>query len=227
MTQGGPQFPDPFGIRQPLRPGATTHRAGLTLEQRIQALEQGALGRPGAVIANTAIPITNSAAFGRVNWIAYNPTVTVDARSTTGTATTVTEQVIRSDGAIVNYNASPAAQAIVHVRINDYLPDTTLFKLQGRVAGTFQGNTTSSAQKWGAGLWHVTTISGGAITAWTNVSALTYTSAAVAGNNLRSVQSPWSDITADRWLVAALRPENAASAAVWASLRIEVRAVAA
>lgn len=40
-----PIFPDPLNLRQPLEPGAVASAGGLSIEQRIAALEQGAASR--------------------------------------------------------------------------------------------------------------------------------------------------------------------------------------
>jgi hypothetical protein len=62
---GAPQFPTPgwYGA-QPLRPGGSTHKAGLSLEQRIEALERGALGRPGPGVSDGSVPVADDAARG-------------------------------------------------------------------------------------------------------------------------------------------------------------------
>lgn len=68
MTQGGPQFPDVLGVREAVRPGATTHKAGLSVEQRLQALEQGALGRPGPGVTAGSLVFSDSTRHGGVIW---------------------------------------------------------------------------------------------------------------------------------------------------------------
>lgn len=68
MTQGGPQFPDVLGLREAVRPGATTHKAGLSVEQRLQALEQGAMGVPGPGVVDGSIPAALASAHGNVTW---------------------------------------------------------------------------------------------------------------------------------------------------------------
>lgn len=40
-----PRFPDPLNLRAPLEPGAVASAGGLSLEQRVAALEQGAASR--------------------------------------------------------------------------------------------------------------------------------------------------------------------------------------
>lgn len=45
-----PRFPDPLRIREPLAPGATAPLGGLTLEQRVAALEQGAAAKERPIL---------------------------------------------------------------------------------------------------------------------------------------------------------------------------------
>lgn len=69
MTQGGPQFPIPGWVgAQPLRPGASASRAGLSLEQRVAALEAGALGRPGPGVNDGARFVADDSAQGNGLW---------------------------------------------------------------------------------------------------------------------------------------------------------------
>lgn len=68
MTLNGPQFPDPLGVREAVRPGATVHKAGLSVEQQVQALTQGALSIPGPGVTDGSIPIADTASRGRTKW---------------------------------------------------------------------------------------------------------------------------------------------------------------
>lgn len=66
---GAPQFPTPGWVgAQPLRPGASAHKAGLSLEQRIAALENGAASRPGPGVVDGSIPIADATAQGGLTW---------------------------------------------------------------------------------------------------------------------------------------------------------------
>ena len=55
-----PRFPDPFGRRELLEPGATASGGGLSLEQRVAALEQGAAGKSRPILHYAAMYMTNS-----------------------------------------------------------------------------------------------------------------------------------------------------------------------
>jgi hypothetical protein len=63
-----PQFPDPLGRRELNVPGATAHKAGLTLEDRVKALEQGAAGRPGPDVSNGSVITSDTTQTGGVKW---------------------------------------------------------------------------------------------------------------------------------------------------------------
>lgn len=66
---GAPQFPTPGWVgAQPLRPGASAHKAGLSLEQRIAALENGAASRPGPGVVDGSVPVADAAAQGGLTW---------------------------------------------------------------------------------------------------------------------------------------------------------------
>lgn len=65
-----PQFPDPLGMREVVRPGATASKAGPDMLQRVAALEQGALGRPGPEIANGSVITSDTSQTGGVGWTA-------------------------------------------------------------------------------------------------------------------------------------------------------------
>jgi hypothetical protein len=64
-----PVFPDPIGRRELLNPGAVAHKAGLSLEERVKALEQAALSRPGPGITEGSVPVTDFAGVGNVQWL--------------------------------------------------------------------------------------------------------------------------------------------------------------
>lgn len=63
-----PQFPDPLGRRELNRPGATSHKAGLALEERVKALEAGAAGRPGPGVSNGSVITSDTTQTGGVKW---------------------------------------------------------------------------------------------------------------------------------------------------------------
>jgi hypothetical protein len=63
-----PQFPDPTGARELLRPGATAHKAGLSIEERVKALEMGAAGRPGPGVSNGSVITSDTTQTGGVKW---------------------------------------------------------------------------------------------------------------------------------------------------------------
>ncbi len=65
-----PRFPDPFGRRELLEPGATASGGGLSLEQRIAALEQGAAARPGPGVTDGSLLVSDDALTGRCSWVA-------------------------------------------------------------------------------------------------------------------------------------------------------------
>lgn len=55
-----PRFPDPLRIREPLAPGATAPLGGLTLEQRVAALEQGAAAKERPILYYAKMYAANS-----------------------------------------------------------------------------------------------------------------------------------------------------------------------
>lgn len=65
---GAPQFPDPMGVREVVRPGATAHKAGMDSLRRIQALEQGAAGRPGPGVSNGSVLTSDTSQTGGNRW---------------------------------------------------------------------------------------------------------------------------------------------------------------
>jgi len=68
VSGSAPQFPDPLGVREVVRPGATAHKAGLDLVRRVAALEQGALGRPGPGVPNGSGIISDTTQTGGARW---------------------------------------------------------------------------------------------------------------------------------------------------------------
>ena len=66
---GAPQFPTPdwYGA-QPLRPGGAAHKAGPTMEQRLEALERGEMGRPGPGVVDGCVVTSSAAAQGGAKW---------------------------------------------------------------------------------------------------------------------------------------------------------------
>jgi hypothetical protein len=77
VSGGEPVFPDPLGVREVVRPGATAHKAGLDVVRRLQALEQGALGRPGPGVVDGSVPVAVAAAQGRAEWINHRISASV------------------------------------------------------------------------------------------------------------------------------------------------------
>lgn len=57
-----PRFPDPLRIREPLAPGATAPLGGLTLEQRVAALEQGAAAKERPILYYAGLYLDNAGA---------------------------------------------------------------------------------------------------------------------------------------------------------------------
>lgn len=55
-----PRFPDPLRIREPLAPGATAPLGGLTIEQRVAALEQGAAAKERPILYYAALYLDNA-----------------------------------------------------------------------------------------------------------------------------------------------------------------------
>jgi hypothetical protein len=79
MSGSAPQFPDPLGVREVVRPGATAHKAGLDLVRRVAALEQGALGRPGPGVAAGSTVISDTTQAGGVGWKQPPPLLVANA----------------------------------------------------------------------------------------------------------------------------------------------------
>lgn len=55
-----PRFPDPFGRRELLEPGATASGGGLSLEQRVAALEQGAASKTRPILYYAAMYLSTA-----------------------------------------------------------------------------------------------------------------------------------------------------------------------
>lgn len=85
-----PSFPDPLNQRELVNPGATANKAGLTLEERVKALEQGALSIPGPGIATGAVPTRYSAGIGNIAWRGGTQVFTATGSISAGGAHTVT-----------------------------------------------------------------------------------------------------------------------------------------
>jgi hypothetical protein len=66
---GEPHFPDLLGRRELLRPGATQHKAGPTIEERIAALERGAISRPPKGTANGCVNTSDNTQTSGVKWV--------------------------------------------------------------------------------------------------------------------------------------------------------------
>lgn len=63
-----PQFPDRLGSREVVRPGATASKAGPDMLQRVAALEQGALARPGPDVVNGSVITSDTGSTGGITW---------------------------------------------------------------------------------------------------------------------------------------------------------------
>jgi hypothetical protein len=157
------------------------------------------------------------------------PIIVVDARASTGLGTSTVLGVIRATGASVDYDTAGAVESLVWVVRSDYNPDSSLYKVQVRAVASFIGGASDSGEKWGCGVYRIdapSDVSGGAIGAGhAVVSAISYTSSAVADDEVVAAASAWSDLGADGFLFLGFRPENAASASVQASARLELRLV--
>lgn len=85
-----PHFPDPLKLHELLNPGATAHKAGPTLEERVAALERAGLAIPGPGVAAGAVPAKNASGVGGVAWRnpyycrVYNTSTTVLAMGAAG-----------------------------------------------------------------------------------------------------------------------------------------------
>jgi hypothetical protein len=105
-----PQFPDPMGRRELVNPGATAHKAGLSLEDRVKALEQGAAGRPGPGVVDGSLLVADAASTGRAKWSErttpyYAAMYLANSGSPTHT-TSGTEQKVGSGGGTATWTAS-------------------------------------------------------------------------------------------------------------------------
>jgi hypothetical protein len=84
---GEPHFPDLLGRRELLRPGATQHKAGPTIEERIAALERGAISRPPKGTANGCVNTSDNAQTSGVAWTPYYSTAWTTIPYATGWST--------------------------------------------------------------------------------------------------------------------------------------------
>jgi len=117
VSGGEPVFPDPLGVREVVRPGATAHKAGLDVVRRLQALEQGALGRPGPGVVDGSVPVASAAAQGRAVWTA-NPLHAVQTFNGGGTISATAGElvVITAAGTLT----LPAAAIGLRLQIHNY-----------------------------------------------------------------------------------------------------------
>lgn len=65
-----PKFPDPLGVREIVQPGATSHKAGMDIPRRVDAIERGALSAPGPGVTDGSVPMALSSAQGNATWSA-------------------------------------------------------------------------------------------------------------------------------------------------------------
>lgn len=122
-----PQFPDQLGMREVVRPGATASKAGPDMLQRVAALEQGALGRPGPEIANGCTITSDTSQTGGVKWKPGSGELACSMRNSSGTcAATANWIAITTQTNEYDYNVG-TAQA-----------DTTNGRIYCRVAGLYR-----------------------------------------------------------------------------------------
>lgn len=79
-----PQFPDPMGVREVVRPGATAHKSGADSLRRIQNLEQGAAARPGPGVTSGSVLTSDTTQTGGVKWSPYYSTAWTTVPFATG-----------------------------------------------------------------------------------------------------------------------------------------------
>jgi hypothetical protein len=123
---GAPQFPDPLGIREVYRPGATAHKAGMDTARRLDALENGASGRPGPSVVDGSSKVADVAAHGGETWIA--PTyhmLDIATGRFVGTTIGTTGFVIRRMGDVVYGGTAGSVLAMFYLDPAD-MPDGSL-----------------------------------------------------------------------------------------------------
>lgn len=136
---GAPQFPIPSWVgAQPLRPGGAAHKAGPTLEQRIEALERGALGRPGPGVVDGCTITSDIASQGGAKWGVRARHVLAAQAQSFASGLTTTSQVIGpgalraesgcGDAIFFRYNSSEwtiGGVAPTFVFVSTMLPNAT------------------------------------------------------------------------------------------------------
>lgn len=113
---GAPQFPDPIGLREVYRPGATQHKAGPDLPRKVLALEQAALSRPGPGVANGSTITSDTSQTGGVTWsppaavYVYNPDYSGSA-----SIANVTERLLDWNSEVYDYGFHAAGSSDIVV----------------------------------------------------------------------------------------------------------------
>lgn len=185
-----PQFPDPLGRRELNRPGATAHKAGLALEERVKALELGAAGRPGPGVSNGSVITSDTTQTGGVKWQSPARDVMVmqgGGFNTAGAAASV--YVLVAQGAVGTAADVRNAPIFRYIAADWTLPDgrTPKFILRSNITP----NATSPGGNHNAVLAHISTLNGGAGTINVAFDAYTINNAhgAVAASTINAMKS--------------------------------------
>lgn len=115
-----PRFPDPFGKRELLEPGATASGGGLSLEQRVAALEQGAASKTRPILYYARMYLSG----GATHTSGGGNHQTCNAGS--GTATWVSDWDVRPAGVSAQVDTTNDAGKI-------YIRKTGIYSVQSRV----------------------------------------------------------------------------------------------
>jgi hypothetical protein len=123
---GAPQFPTPdwYGA-QPLRPGGSAHKAGLSLEQRIEALERGALGRPGPGVSDGWISEASTASQGGAAWVQRATYRQIDTAVGRGSGMGTSSVYAPRDGTVVFAATAGSARSLFYINIPDHATAAT------------------------------------------------------------------------------------------------------
>lgn len=137
-----PQFPDHFGMREVVRPGATASKAGPDMLQRVAALEQGALGRPGPEIANGSVITSDTSQTGGVDWkpglavsnsgsgahTTANTSTWVDLSSSPSLTVAKTGTYAARLNALIQMTGTGLSESMMGVSVNGATPYDMLYK---------------------------------------------------------------------------------------------------